>query len=319
MIVHPALQALTHGFIDYAGLFPPAKLPLAQAVLAYDSARAHAYGGFLARFVLPAARAGEALSGPGAPLAHAFAAPQGPWHFSILLRGAETAEAFFGGMADELAATATLVEAGGGRVLIDAFEFPVPADALAAPRLTEGFARATVEALGRAFPGAQAYFEIPWHAGLGEALVTLAHVPGARAKFRTGGLAPSNVPAVESVCDALVVAASLGLPFKFTAGLHEPVRHFDATVGAPLHGFLNLFLAAGFLAIKGWSREAAMALLASERAADFTLSEVGIAFRGEMLTINELRRTRAEVATSFGSCSFLEPVDGLARMGWLRA
>ncbi|MCA2959874.1 MAG: glycosyltransferase [Silvanigrellales bacterium] len=325
----PAIDALTKGFIDFAGLFPPAKLPLAEALAAFDAARSHPYGSFLARFVLPAARASEASDLLIAPFAHARglqpkARPS--WRFSLLLKGAETAEAFFAGLAPELEAAAGLVRRSGGVATVDSIECLVPADALASPALTEGFARVVLEALGKVFPGAHTAFEIPWDVPMGGALAALAKVEGARAKFRTGGLGPSNVPSVDAVCDALVVCKSLRLPCKFTAGLHEPVRHFDGSVGAPLHGFLNLFLAAAFLSQKGWDRGKALSLVASETESDFTLVKASdansldaesIAFRGEILTTRELLRTRETVALSFGSCSFLEPVEGLVRMGFL--
>ena len=51
-----ALRALLEGLVDYAGLFPPAALPMAEAVANYatylDSADAWALG----RFVVPATR-----------------------------------------------------------------------------------------------------------------------------------------------------------------------------------------------------------------------------------------------------------------------
>lgn len=342
--VASALNALTHGFIDFAGLFPPAKMPLAEALAAYDAARAHPYGSFVSRFVLPAVRAAEASDLLIAAFAHArnpqtFGASPGAtahqgnpgllWRFSILLKSAESAEAFFAGLAPELESVSRLVRRSGGVASVETFECVVPPDALATPARTEGFARVALEALQKAFPEAHTAFEIPWNVPMGPPLAALAKVAGARVKFRTGGIAPSQVPSVDTVCDALSMCVSLGLPCKFTAGLHEPVRHFDSAVGAPLHGFLNLFLAAGFLAHRGWDRSKVLALLASETASDFSLEtrkeggsqkgaqEEGLGFRGEVLTASELLRTRERVALSFGSCSFLEPVEGLVRMGFL--
>src|SRR5579875_2413053 len=52
-----AAAALEH-LIDYAGLFPPARLELADAVDRYDEAACGAHGWMLGRFVVPLERAG---------------------------------------------------------------------------------------------------------------------------------------------------------------------------------------------------------------------------------------------------------------------
>ena len=49
-----ALDALLHGVIDYAGLYPPAALPLAQAAANYGSYRRSQENWMLGRFVGPA-------------------------------------------------------------------------------------------------------------------------------------------------------------------------------------------------------------------------------------------------------------------------
>src|SRR5438445_5076250 len=54
-----SLRALLEGVIDYAGLFPPAKLPLDQAIRNYARYRQEPEAWMLGRFVIPAARLGE--------------------------------------------------------------------------------------------------------------------------------------------------------------------------------------------------------------------------------------------------------------------
>ncbi len=53
--VAPSLRALLEGFIDYAGLYPPAKVPLDQAMKNYESYRSGQYAWMLRWFVLGAA------------------------------------------------------------------------------------------------------------------------------------------------------------------------------------------------------------------------------------------------------------------------
>jgi len=52
-------KALFTGLIDYAGLFPPAALPMADAVRNYDAYRRGEHAWMLGRFVVPAAKIGE--------------------------------------------------------------------------------------------------------------------------------------------------------------------------------------------------------------------------------------------------------------------
>jgi hypothetical protein len=54
-----ALTSLLDGLVDYAGLFPPAALPMDEAVRNYGAYRDGDSRAMLARFVLPVARLGE--------------------------------------------------------------------------------------------------------------------------------------------------------------------------------------------------------------------------------------------------------------------
>ena len=55
-------EALFAHLIDYAGLFPPAALPMADAVRNYDACRRGEHAWMLGRFVLSAAQIGEAMA-----------------------------------------------------------------------------------------------------------------------------------------------------------------------------------------------------------------------------------------------------------------
>ena len=54
-----AARALLGSLIDYAGLFPPAELPMRAAVARYASSRSGEDAWMLGRFVLPLARLEE--------------------------------------------------------------------------------------------------------------------------------------------------------------------------------------------------------------------------------------------------------------------
>ena len=58
----PSLRALLHGIIDYAGLFPPANLPLDQAVRNYARYCTEPDSWMLGRFVCPVTELAELIN-----------------------------------------------------------------------------------------------------------------------------------------------------------------------------------------------------------------------------------------------------------------
>jgi hypothetical protein len=139
---------------------------------------------------------------------------------------------------------------------------------------------------------------------------------GLRAKIRTGGVTVEAFPPIGDVASFLRACKAAGVAFKATAGLHHPLRCLkpltyasDAPAGT-MHGFLNVFLAAAML-------EHADAILAEEDARAFDFNDEGASWRGHRVSTEELRAMRRDFATSFGSCSFEEPISDLRGLGLL--
>ena len=138
---------------------------------------------------------------------------------------------------------------------------------------------------------------------------------GLRAKIRTGGITEDAFPTAGSVATFIRACKEAGVPFKATAGLHHPLRCVkpltyepNAAVGT-MHGFLNVFLAAAMV-------EDAEAILTEMDREAFVFDDAGAAWRDRRVTLDELRQMR-QLATSFGSCSFEEPISDLQELGWL--
>jgi hypothetical protein len=83
-----------------------------------------------------------------------------------------------------------------------------------------------------------------------------------------------------------------------------------------MHGFLNVF-AAGALAPAGASREDLEALLCEGDPKALRLGPDALAWRHLRASADDVRAARRSFATSFGSCSFAEPVAGLREIGVL--
>jgi hypothetical protein len=140
------------------------------------------------------------------------------------------------------------------------------------------------------------------------ALIPVIQAAGGRAKIRTGGVTPEAFPSAEHVARFIETCARHRTAFKATAGLHHPLRcHRPLTYSSDgpsgwMFGFLNVFIAAT-LARKGHTP--LEPVLLEER------------FDDHGLTAADFADTRRELAISFGSCSFEEPVADLRAMNLL--
>jgi len=127
-------------------------------------------------------------------------------------------------------------------------------------------------------------------------------------KLRTGGVTADAFPSVDALADAIMAAASVRLPFKCTAGLHSPVRHFDPSIGVAHHGFLNVLIAVA-RARAGASAEEIRAIL--------TLEDGSMLARATGMLSDEEIRSARELFRSYGSCSIDEPLAELRALGLL--
>jgi len=127
-----------------------------------------------------------------------------------------------------------------------------------------------------------------------------------RAKIRTGGLTPDAYPSAEGLAGFLLRAAAARVAFKATAGLHHPLPC------EPMHGFVNLFVAAAL----AWHGGSEADIVATLRERNFSFDEE-VRWGAWRLTAAQIREARTNFAISFGSCSFDEPVADLEALQWL--
>ena len=84
-----------------------------------------------------------------------------------------------------------------------------------------------------------------------------------------------------------------------------------------MHGFVNVFGGAVLLYTHHLDAPALTRLLEDEDAAAFHLGPATFGWRDLTASTAEIAAARDAFATSFGSCSFSEPVEDLQEMGWL--
>jgi hypothetical protein len=147
----------------------------------------------------------------------------------------------------------------------------------------------------------------------------LARIAHGFAKIRTGGLTSDAIPSCAALARFLYDAAARRVPFKATAGLHHAVRAEQALTyapdspRAPMHGFVNVFLAASF-AWRGADVDSLADILKERDAAAFVFQEDAAGWRDLRLSAAEIAASRRDFAHSFGSCSFEQPVAELRNL-----
>ncbi len=95
--MNASLRALLTGIVDYAGLFPPAKLPLDQAIRNYARYRKYPDAWMLGRFICPAARLAELT-----PFVEELFNVEMPLSVSALGRGGNARSEFHAGLDADL-------------------------------------------------------------------------------------------------------------------------------------------------------------------------------------------------------------------------
>lgn len=295
-----ALRQLLEGIVDYAGLFPPAALGMGEAVRNFAVYRAGEHSWMVGRFIVPVSRLDECSS---AATALPDELRNGPaWKLSALAGNDLVAD-----IAAVSSFNRTRRTESPPLLVVDTIEFRADS----APRIDQGREHLPADL--------QAYVEIPIESDPAPLLHAIAGA-GLRAKVRTGGVTPEAFPSSVHLARFIHTCVRSGLMFKATAGLHHALRGrypltYDAeTPTGIMYGFLNVFFAAGVASTGGSEEEIRRMLEEADPRAIFC-DRGGMSWRDHRLSADELAATRTRFAAAFGSCSFVEPVNDLLRMG----
>lgn len=278
-----SIPARFQRLVDDAAIFPPGLSPLAEAVGAHAGHLSSGHRDLVGPFVVDTARLGEL-----AELATAALFPTG-LRVSIVVPTPH----------DLPSAVLTAHEA--EHLDLAGLEVKLEADAPMTDQIRE------IASAER--HGAMTYVEAP-RPGDARWWDVIDHVAQAdlRLKFRTGGAEAGAFPTESDLATWVCGAVARSVPFKCTAGLHQAVRHTDATTGFEHHGYLNVLLAAAH-AVTGAELDQVEAVVA-QRDARALADEVAD-------TSGHVMSSAREAFTSYGSCSILEPLHDLAELGLL--
>lgn len=289
----PILQALLGGWIDFAGPFPPASLPLEAAVACYMGYRRGTDAWFLGNLVV---RMGDVPEVERYLLSHRGAAEPAPVPLSIVVgaRWREVPEKL-----QQLSASLKL-----SRIVAIEGKWDNDQAGLWRQLTSDGY-RLFVEMAG----------EVP----LREQLPSIAQVDAA-AKLRMGGTETHQIPSPATVATFLSVCRSCDLPYKLTAGLHHawtgdyPLTYDARSASARFFGFIPVCVAALLIESDPAATAAATEVLTEPGAGHIRLDQDGIKWKQHRWTTADCRHLRSARLLGVGSCSFEEPLADIQAM-----
>ena len=312
------IETLMTGLIDYAGLFPPSKLPMETAVENYAKYLRGDHEQFLSRFICTTSRLEElskhgAMVMPGTYATSGYrenADMQDPWQISAVITG---------NLEEDLEKIYAFNEHHDheehGLAMVDVIEMKItePSD---------------VDEIMEILPAMIApAFELPSDVVIGgDVRGFIAAIAGnqAAAKIRCGGVTPDLYPSTGDIARFMHACSSADVAFKATAGLHHPIRAEHALTYEPdsprgvMHGFVNVFVAGAFVrTIKGFDLETTIAVLEETDASNFVFTDDSVSWKDVSLPVAAFAQVRESFATSYGSCSFDEPRADLKALGLL--
>lgn len=281
-----AVEALLHGAIDYAGLFPPAGLDLEATVRNYEAYREGCDAWALGQLVMPATKLAE--------FADRWPNYVAEWPISLLLGTDYDTEMRFA------------VDVGLGLDIVECRP----------ERLTN------IPEIRRRMPSDGLLFvESPQGCALQEMIAAVADA-GVCTKVRTGGVVAEAILASSAVAEFLVTCARHEVRLKATAGLHHAIRGVQRLTYEPqsamasMHGFVNFFVAAT-AAFEGAKEPEVEEILNDGERGNFSADTDGLQWRGSSFPLKSIQEMRERFAISFGSCSFEEPLEDARAMGWI--
>jgi hypothetical protein len=307
------MYQLMRAAVDYAGLFPPAGLPLNEVVANYSNYLQSGERSMLGRLIVPALKLSEfeTAAQDYLPTGNGTA----PWRISALIPPIEQRTELL-----ETSKFDSAVDAirsfndrhrNQNRVIVDALEVAAP---------TVKVIKATIQGLPE---NVSSFVEIsdlsnpePMIDFVSQALISKT----ISAKIRTGGITADLIPPPSDVARFISACARHDVGFKATAGLHHPIRaqyrltYEEDSPQAKLFGFLNVFFATMIAFEHGVSEDVLTEILSNEDASRFVFDDHKLSWDSLDVSAERVAVYRKRAIISFGSCSFVEPTTELQQL-----
>lgn len=299
-----SLQRLLSHIIDYAGIYPPAALSLQESFANYVRYKQESENWIVRHFVCPAEQLDQLPPRPQT---------ENPIPLCVIGSRNDGEESFREAVESDLRSMDSFIHETTG-YLLQTYEVKVP-NASVKNRDVQRLSRIVTEQI-KELP---IYLEIPfvedWQTVTPFVISSLKSQSSVFPKIRTGGTKAEDFPSSEQVALFLETCATSQMPFKATAGLHHPLRHFDEINQCMMHGFLNVAVAFALCVNKKIATNVLIAVLEETEKTKFGFDDGKISWQGVDLDLNEIDWSR-QMFGSFGSCSVYEPLQDLREWGY---
>jgi len=300
-LVADARTSAFAAIVDYAGVFPPASLSVADAVAGYRTARAAPESWVAGRFLIRTSQ----LQDLGEEATATMQPGEEPWEVSAVFDSEATAAASLASDFHTEMEPAMTVAA---------------AEALVSDVSPSGIAT-LFATIGSINPDVVGFLEVSRMGDVEAQIRTIGSViqesgRTGGTKLRCGGVTADLFPSPREVALFIGTAVNEGVPFKATAGLHQPYRHFDESLGICRHGFINILMATT-AATEGASLATLTEIISETDPDTFGLSAAFARWGDLRFPGSTLRRVRQNLFVAYGSCDFEEPVEALRTLGQL--
>ena len=332
-----SLRTFMNGLIDYAGLFPPADLPLNEAINEYISQIKSDNSQMLSRFIIHTSKLNDLDE--FMPLF----ANIGPLRLSVLGGGGNKDDEYLNKINQNIANINDYREKHGNKIKIDVMECKMPSNSPSKSTME----KVTTSLNKNGLTHYHEFAELPpvgmnysteiddssWDKEILPTVELLSNLDNAGIKLRCGGIVKEAFPSVEQVAAMIQTCVIIGIPMKFTAGLHHPIRHFAEEYDEFMHGFVNTFgagiLATTFPKPTNSQEKYRMFILLShmideQNAENFSFTNNSMTWKvGDdrdtqfEIDAEKIENARRNSMISYGSCSFQEPIDDLKQLGWM--
>lgn len=296
------LQALLINLIDYAGLYPPAKLDMLPAVTQYAQCQSDIHSWMLGHFICPTNRFSEFES--AISQLHQNNKDNGSSNANNLIANWSVSALVGNQIESGLISIDNLLQRQNlnqnqipSQIIIENIEAKIDS------------VHNIDDALDIIHDNITAWFEFPLTDDFRGYITALAGTDHG-AKIRTGGITPDLYPSCETLAKFISTCHNANVMFKATAGLHHPLRHYNKNVGTMEHGFLNLFTAACLCKTHNLKETQIQPILEIEDPQQFKFENDSLKIFNYTLTTQQIQSSR-NWAKSYGSCSFSEPIDDL--------
>lgn len=315
-----SIKSFCSGIIDYAGLFPPAKLDLNIAFENYIKYKNSSNANMLSRFIIPSTMLTELEN-----LITEKFNNEKEILLSVIIDSGKYEENFFINFENALSNIYQFSIKFSNSVNADLLEIKVPGEVLSIHK--ESYLSDFIDKLSESISNKlskDTFFFIEgnldgdWKNIIKKLINGIYHHNlnnyNAGFKLRTGGIKPEMFPSSEQIAYAIKECIDRNVKMKCTAGLHHPFRHYDYELRTFMHGFINVF-SAGLIAYRhNLSMNGMNEIINDENGNDFVFSMNCFSWKDWKICIEEIELARSNLMISFGSCSFDEPVDDLKKL-----